>query len=110
MWIFGQHRHLKPETLSEFLDGRLSTADRERVDRAIQSCGSCTEELASLRSTVSLLQSLPELAATRSFVMAAPPPMVIPFRPAAPLRLPNWAYAGAASLAALAFLLTIKSF
>ena len=107
MWIFGKHRHLKPDLLSQFLDGQLSRSQQNRVNGAVRSCAACAEELEGLRSTVSLLQNLPDLTPSRSFVMAAPPPLLVPVRPALPLRLPNWAYAGAASLAALALMLTV---
>ena len=41
MWIFGKHRHINPDTLSEYLDGRLSLRDKARVDRAIAACARC---------------------------------------------------------------------
>lgn len=110
MWIFGRHRHLKLELLSEYLDGRLDTAAQARVTRQLDSCDLCRNEVDSLQSTVSLLQALPELTATRSFTLAAAPisrPVIV--RQPLPLRAPSWAYAGAASLAGLALAIMVSA-
>ena len=109
MWIFGKHQHLKPETLSEYLDGRLPGRDQGKVERAVAECALCQGELGGLRATVYLLRTLPEFAPSRSFTLSAPP-VTAPFtaidRPSLfPSRVPAWAYAGAATLAGLAILL-----
>ncbi len=99
------HRHISPKTLSEFLDGRLRSQTRERLERVMSTCADCREEMESLRATVAALRQLPVFAPRRSFVMAAPPvasPAVVYQRRAvSPFRVPQWAYAGAASVAAL---------
>jgi hypothetical protein len=109
MWIFGKHQHLKPETLSEYLDGRLPGRDQVKVERAVAECALCQGELEELRATVSLLRTLPEFAPSRSFTLSAPPvtaPLTAIDRPSLfPSRVPAWAYAGAAALAGLAILL-----
>ena len=102
MWLIkGKHRHLKAAALSEYLDGRLEGAALARVERSLTECSACREELGSLQATVAALRQLPVEAPARDFMMAAPP-----FRPArlrsTPLaRASMWAYAGAASVAAL---------
>ena len=102
MWLIkGNHRHLKAEVLSQYLDGRLEGAALARVERGLAECSVCREDLDSLQSTVAALRQLPVEAPVRDFVMAAPP-----FRPARPRPTPlarasMWAYAGAASVAAL---------
>ena len=109
MWIFGKHQHLKPETLSEYLDGRLPGRDQVKVERAVAECALCQGELEGLRATVSLLRTLPEFARSRSFTLSAPPvtqQFTAIDRPSLfPKRVPALAYAGAATLAGLAILL-----
>ena len=110
MWIFRKHRHIKPETLSEYLDGQLQGAARAKVARKLESCVSCREELEGLRATILLLQDLPQMAVPRSFTLAGPPPEpVAAAQPPAHLRAPGWAYAGAASLAGLALAVMVSA-
>ncbi len=110
MWtIRRSHRHIKPETLSEYLDGRLQAAALARVGRELASCGACRDELDSLRATVTMLRQLPEEAPRRSFTMAAPPPEPVRARPAPFLRIPQWAYAGAVSLAVIVLVVLVSA-
>jgi anti-sigma factor RsiW len=57
--------------LSAYLDGALSGRTKARTERHLGRCGACRTELAELRGTVSLLQTLaaeedaPEYLATR---------------------------------------------
>ena len=109
----GRHRHLSEERLSEYLSGRLSSREGNRVERARAECARCREELESLSQTRMLLQSLPEFEPPRSFVLAAAPAGEValaatPARPAV-LRAPGWAYAGAAALAGLAVVLFVAA-
>ena len=67
------HRHISAETLTEYLDGRLRSQARERLERVMSGCADCREEMESLRDTVAALRQLPVFALQRSFVMAAPP-------------------------------------
>lgn len=109
MWIFGRHRHISHEVLSEYLDGRLHGAQRERVGRQVTSCALCQEELESLRATISLLRDLPDVPAPRSFTLAGPPRVVTTQSAPRPFRAPSWAYAGAASLAGLALAVMVSA-
>lgn len=115
MWIFGKHRHINPDTLSQYLDDRLSLRARERVDRAVAACVHCREELESRRVTLSLLRELPPILPPRSFTLAAPPvtePTLAAGSATSRLAaLPTWAYAGAAAIAgiALAFLALVDA-
>ena len=111
MWIISKHRHIKPETLSAYLDGQLSGREQDRIGRAVAECADCQEELESLRATVSLLHTLPAFSPSRSFVLTAAPaagPAITTELPRfSPRRVPGWAYAGAASLAGLAVILLV---
>ena len=109
MWIFrSAHKHIGQDTLSEYLDGRLQGRPLERVEQQLTDCDACRQELDGLRTTVAMLQALPMEEPRRSFVMSAPPPEPARARPNAALRAPNWVYAGAASIAALAFAVTVS--
>ena len=102
MWtIKRSHQHISTETLSEYLDGRLQGGALARVDGHVASCEVCRDELESLRDLVTMLQNLPVEAPGRSFTMHAPPPKPAPARPSPLLRAPQWAYAGAASVAVI---------
>ncbi len=108
------HQHIKHETLSEYLDGRLQGSALARVDQQLTACQLCREELESLRSTITMLQELPQEAPRRSFVMTAPPPMPARATSSASqfpnfLRVPQWAYAGAASVAVIVFVALISA-
>ena len=109
MWIFrSTHKHIGQDTLSEYLDGRLQGRPLERVESQLGDCDACRQDLEALRATVAVLQALPMEAPRRSFVMSAPPPEPARARPNVALRAPNWVYAGAASVAALALAVTIS--
>ncbi|MCH7737203.1 MAG: zf-HC2 domain-containing protein [Chloroflexi bacterium] len=114
MWLLrSAHRHIAQDTLSEYLDGRLQGRTLERVERQLEECDACRQDLAELQATVAMMQQLPMVEPRRSFVMSAPPPEparaeTIRGRPNLALRAPNWVYAGAASVAALALAVTIS--
>jgi len=75
MLIFKRgHTHINQDDLSEYLDGRLSGTAAARIDLRLTECASCRRDLDALRSTVSLLQQMPELTLPRSFIMPGPPP------------------------------------
>ena len=117
MGIFNRHRHLRPEILSEYLDGRLDQRHQELVARRLAGCPACREELNTLQATVSALQNLPDLPLPRSFTLPIAPSPDYPANltrapaPPAPLimKLPGWAYGGAASLAGLALALMLSA-
>ena len=109
MWIFrSSHKHIGQDTLSEYLDGRLLGRPLARVEQQLADCDACRQDLAELRALVAMMQQLPMPEPRRSFVMSAPPPEPARARPALVLRAPNWVYAGAASVAALALAVTIS--
>ncbi len=109
MWTIRGHRHIKPETLSEYSDGRLQGGPLGRVERRLAACGVCRGELESLRAASAVLRGLPVETPRRSFTLAAPPPA--PVKAAAPplSRVPAWAYAGAASVAAIALAVLVSA-
>jgi hypothetical protein len=117
MWIFkNTHKHISQDTLSEYLDGRLQGRPLEKVEQQLEQCHACRQELIDLQSVVAMMQQLPIVEPRRSFVMSAPP-LDIPYsdipssarsRPSILLRAPSWVYAGAASFAALALVVTIS--
>ena len=68
--------HDKPEqlteTLSAYLDGALTSAERTALERHLAGCAACQEELAGLRHVGALLRALPEPALPRSFALPEP--------------------------------------
>ena len=103
------HSHLKPETLSEYLDGRPGRPVASRVEEETARCPVCRDELESLTSTVMALRSMPRAVSRRDFTLAGPPPGtegVQRARPATPFRMPRWVYVGAAAVLVLALLLS----
>ena len=115
MWIFKKKpKHISLESLSEFLDGGLSDADIRKIEGHLRACESCTEELDSLRDTVGLLRQTPVLPTARDFTFAqAPESAPEPRAPVASVgfpgfRVPVWAYGAAASVAVVAFAVTLS--
>ncbi len=102
------------ESLSEYLDGGLSDADVRKIEDHLQTCGSCSEELDSLRDTVGLLRQTPVIPTRRDFTFAeAPDSVPEPLEPVAAkgfpgFRVPVWAYGAAASVAVVAFAVTLS--
>ena len=110
MWtIRRSHQHIRPGTLSEYLDRRLQGDGLARVDQQLSSCDVCREELESLRATVTMLRDLPVETLGRSFIMAAPLADTVQVRPSPLLRVPQWVYAGAASVAAIALVVLVSA-
>ena len=117
MGIFNKHRHLRPEILSEYLDGRLDHRHQGLVAHRLAECAACREELNTLRATVAALQNLPDLPLPRSFTLPTAPtpdyPAELIRKPAPPaslvMKLPGWAYGSAASLAGLALALMLSA-
>lgn len=105
MWIFGKHRHIGFDGLSEYASRRLPERENARIERAMAECALCREELDSINATRARLTALPQFDLTRSFVMTAPPApagRTSSPRPASLRRMPVLAGAGASSLVALA--------
>lgn len=88
------------EMLSPYIDGELNPADREKVERHIEGCDACRQELESLRETVGLLQRVEMVPSPRSFTVAQPEPA----------RRPASVFAFAALRAATAFAVVMLVF
>jgi hypothetical protein len=102
-WRKPEHQWVE-ESLSAYLDGELTPAEKSRVEQHLQECRACAQNLATLRQTVSLLKELPAKRAPRSFAVK---PVTIRARRAAP---PAWGYGllkGATALAALLLVLLV---
>lgn len=103
-WLLGKRdKHIRPETVSEYLDGRLSPDETAKIEAHLVACARCQDEVASLRQTVGLLRRMPQMQPSRSFVLQEAP---APARPA--FRAPAWAYGAVASAFALAFAVTLS--
>jgi hypothetical protein len=102
--IWRKDRHLRQGEVSEYLDGRLSDRQVERIDAHLESCAACREEIESLRMTTQLLRRMPQREPGRSFVFVAPPEPAVAPRP----RVPSWAYGAVASAFALAFAIVLS--
>lgn len=63
-------QHLTSEEFSAYLDGELTSSERERLASHLSSCARCAQELDELRRTIALLQALPRPALPRSFTLA----------------------------------------
>ncbi len=108
MWIFRKNRgHISLETLSEYIDGRLSSGESEKVERHLEGCPGCSAELESLTYTVSLLRRMPVTSPRRAYTLGEAPPVVAstPWR----ARVPVWAYGAAASVFVVLFALVLSA-
>ncbi len=92
--------------LSEYIDQRLSDEDRLSVERHVEACSTCADEIASLRYTVGLLKRVPMRAPSRIFTIAEAPEMAPTSRR---LMAPAWAYGAVASLAAIVFAVVVSA-
>ena len=107
MWILRKKRaHVSLERLSEYLDGRFSSGEREMIERHLEACSECREELQSLKYTVTLLRQMPVASPRRSLTLEIAP-STVPVRWGA--RAPAWAYGAAASVAILLFALVLSA-
>ncbi len=61
------------ESLSEYMDGRLSADERATVESHLLECQECSRELHALRATRQMLQSLPPIRLPRGFTLEATP-------------------------------------
>ena len=95
------------ESLSAYIDGELSPAEVERVEKHLEECSPCSESLTTLRHTIALVKELPLVSAPRSFAVR---PALVKARPS--LAPPAWGYGllkGATALAALLLVLIVGS-
>ncbi|TKJ30204.1 MAG: hypothetical protein CEE40_06050 [Chloroflexi bacterium B3_Chlor] len=102
----GKSEHeLVEESLSAYIDGELSFGEKAQVEKHLEECQACSENLATLRQTVVLLGELPTVPAPISFALRP-----APVRPKARVPAPAWGYGllkGATALAALLLVLLI---
>ena len=107
MWIFRRTRvHVDPDVLSEYLDDRLPTIDRQKVERHLGVCSSCRAELESLESTVRLLKRVPLVSPRRILTMDEAPSTT---RAQLRITVPTWAYGAATSVAVALFALVLSA-
>ncbi|MHB0878033.1 MAG: anti-sigma factor family protein [Anaerolineae bacterium] len=88
------------ESLSAYLDGQVSAAERSRIERHLAECRECAAELQQLQRVVSLVRACPPVRPPRSFVLS---PEQVAVRAPRPLfvRLSPYATAVAALLLVL---------
>ena len=67
--VFG-FSHATPDLLSDYLDQRLTPAERRRVDSHIQTCWDCRRELQGIQETVHLLRNTPVVPVPHSFALS----------------------------------------
>ena len=104
MFTLLRRRHIFQETLSEYLDNRLTSKRRRQVELHLSTCRECQEELETLRFTVDLLHRVPLVSPRRSFTLSeAPAPS--PQR----TRIPTWAVGLATSAAMMGFLVLLST-
>ena len=72
-WLLKVFRvsHATPDLLSDYLDQRLTPAERQRVDAHIGTCWECRRELQSLQETVYMLRNTPVIPVPHSFALTA---------------------------------------
>jgi anti-sigma factor RsiW len=76
-WLANRRHRALREELSAYLDGRLSSEAKRRLEEHLGACAACRSELEELRSVVEAMRSLPTVPAPRSFAIepaAAPRP------------------------------------
>ena len=107
MWIFSRKKgHIRLETLSEYMDGRLSPDRHRRVARHLEACSRCAGEMESLEQTVGLLRQVPMVGPRRSFVLGEEA-VGAPAR--RETRMPVLAYGAAAVVAVLLFAVVLSA-
>ena len=70
------------DRLSAYLDQRLDLQERGEVERHLEACQGCRQELGSLQATVQLLHRVPQVLPARTFAIreARPLPRRSPFQ------------------------------
>jgi len=67
--------------LSVYIDGQVNDSERARVEAHLDGCEACRSELTTLRATVDLLTSLPQIVPSRSFALTLEPEPVRSYEP-----------------------------
>ena len=63
------------DRLSAYLDQRLDLQERGEVERHLEACQGCRQELESLQATVQLLHQVPQVLPARSFAICEARPL-----------------------------------
>lgn len=102
--------HLDLELLSAYIDGEVTPAEQQQVERHLALCTTCVEELESLRWTVRLLHEVPPVPVPHPFAVRRAdlerPPRRRRFT------LPRWVFGSlrwATAVTALLFLLVLSA-
>ena len=66
-----QMGHIKPASLSAFLDAAVSDSEYKKITRHLSDCTQCHAEMLGLQRTVHLLRTIPEVPVPRSFALTA---------------------------------------
>jgi hypothetical protein len=74
--------HLTDDQLNEYLDNE--TAERAQIELHLDACDECAARLSTLQDLFAEIESLPELALTKSLAAPFAP------RPSLPAQLPAW--------------------
>jgi len=61
--------------LSAYIDQQLGLQEQEGVEKHLEACQGCRQELDSLRATVRLLHRVPQVSPARSFAVTEPKPL-----------------------------------
>lgn len=99
------HRDLWLPLISDYIDGILPEASRNRLELHLAECATCPSDLEGLQQTVGLLQRLPEIPAPRSFTLT--PAQARRLKPAPFYRVALTAAALAAAFLVFAFVLDL---
>lgn len=99
------HRDLWLPLISDYIDGALPEASRDRLEMHLAECEACAADLEGLQQTVGLLQRLPEIPAPRSFTLT--PAQARRLKPTPFYRVALTAAALAAAFLVFAFVLDL---
>lgn len=70
--------HLDPELISAYIDGELSPADMQQVERHLAACEACRTEFEELRGMSTLVRELPLYLPRREIVLEQAPESMSP--------------------------------
>ncbi len=91
------------EMLSPYIDGRLTSWERDAVRYHVEVCEKCHRELESLKMTVELLHGLPQAPLRHSFALAEP----VESRRPMPISLPTFGWLRPVAVVVLVMLVAL---
>ena len=95
--MIGLIRHRRAaRLLSSYIDGQVTPAERGAVEKHLGTCDGCTDELAELIRTASLMSGLSVLEPASSYALSSPPAKAAGGRPSLALWAPGIAAAACA--------------